>query len=176
MQQISVSSSAWTLNAPRLRAAVAEAAVAAFSGRALAMGRCDCVHLADFVLARLGIEAGLARGGSYRSELGALRALGRTGFASLEAAIDSLGLERIAPSARRPADLLALPGEGRLSALHVALTNGVTLGWGEGEAVCTTWRPTLKSGLPVVCWRVLAKPQRILPGAPVRVIAQGEDA
>lgn len=173
MQRAMISSSVWTLTPGGLRVAVAQAVFDAFNGRSLVMGRCDCVRMVSGVLERLGLDPALDRGGVYRTETGAVRALRRAGFGSLEDALDSLGLERIAPARRRPADILAMPGAGRLSALHVALSNGVMMGWGEGEAVCTTWRPVLDAGAPVVCWRVLAPMTRTLPDAPVRVVERG---
>ncbi|MFZ4605148.1 MAG: DUF6950 family protein [Caulobacter sp.] len=155
-----VRGSAWTLNRGVLRAAVAQAAVDEFAGKALVMGRCDCARLVTFVLERFGVDTGLGRFGDYRSETGAYRALRRTGFGSMEEAIESLGLERIAPARRLPGDLLSLPGSGAVAAMHVALSNGVTLGWGEGASGCTTWRPVLDAGADIRCWRALPGPER----------------
>lgn len=100
-----------------------------FQGPQFQPGKYDCVRLAAFVLRKRGHKPRLARGGSYSSMLGARRALARAGFVSLEAALDSLMLPRIPPAAAYPGDLILVPGEGDLDALHVAVFNGRTLGY-----------------------------------------------
>lgn len=126
------------------RVAAAQAAVTRFEGRALRWSREDCVRLAAYVQRQLKHPVSLARAGSYASEQGALAALKRAGFASLEAALDA-HLPRIAPAMALPADLLGLEADwaGGAVALFVALGNGRALGFHAGEdgAVCRIVQP-----------------------------------
>ena len=125
----------------------AQAAVDRFDGQPFVWGKNDCVRLSAFVLRKLGHKPNLARAGSYSSLLGAKRALARTGFASLEAALDALGLPRIPPAAATTGDIVGLPGEGDWTALTVAVGNGRVLGFMEGRGgimqpvtTVTAWR------------------------------------
>lgn len=89
-----------------LRAAAAQATFDAFHGQTFEWGVRDCVRLAAHVLKGLGYKPRLTRGGYYTNELGALRAMKRTGFADLAAAIDDMQLPRIPPAAAAPGDLI----------------------------------------------------------------------
>ncbi|MCG7350042.1 DUF6950 family protein [Sphingomonas sp. ACRSK] len=110
----------------------AQAAVDRFKGQPLAYGKNDCARLAAFVLRKMGHRPQLAKAGSYRTALGAARALQRSGFEDLAAAIDAIGLPRIAPAAAWVADLVLLPAEGPFGgALSVAVGNGRVLGYHE---------------------------------------------
>ena len=109
------------------RVAAAQATYDAFFDREFAWGSTDCVRMAALDLLNLGYEPRLARGGAYRSALAARRALGRAGFASIEAALDDLGLPRIGHAARLPGDLLGFPSTDGWMALGVALGNGRAL-------------------------------------------------
>jgi hypothetical protein len=114
------------------RQQAAQAAVDRFKGQPLIYGRNDCVRLAAFVLRRMGHHPQLAKAGSYSTALGAARALERVGFQDLAAAVDALGLARIAPAAAWVADLVLLPAEGPFGgALSVAVGNGRVLGYHE---------------------------------------------
>jgi hypothetical protein len=114
------------------RQQAAQAAVDRFKGQPLAYGKNDCVRLAAFVLRKMGHRPQLAKAGSYSTALGAARALQRTGFDDLAAAVDALRLPRIAPAAAWVADLVLLPAEGPFGgALSVAVGNGRVLGYHE---------------------------------------------
>lgn len=131
------------------RAAAAQATLDYFTGRPFAWGEADCVRLAAFHLRQMGrTPKGLARAGSYGSEKMARRALLRTGFASLDAAVDGQGLPRIPPAAALVGDLVGLQGEGAWTSLTVALGNGRVLGFHSGAA------RVLKPVLPIVAWRI----------------------
>ncbi|MCG7350015.1 DUF6950 family protein [Sphingomonas sp. ACRSK] len=129
----------------------AQAAVDRFKGQPLAYGKNDCVRLAAFVLRKMGHRPQLAKAGSYSTALGAARALERSGFADLAAAIDALGLPRIAPAAAWVADLILLPAEGPFGgALSVAVGNGRVLGYHEDVDGADILQPVKY----VVAWRV----------------------
>ncbi|MBB3910831.1 DUF6950 family protein [Sphingomonas desiccabilis] len=120
------------MSAPLRRQQAAQAAVDRFKGQPLAYGKNDCVRLAAFVLRKMGHRPQLARAGTYSNALGAARALQRAGFEDLAAAVDALGLPRIAPAAAWVADLVLLPADGPFGgALSVAVGNGRVLGYHE---------------------------------------------
>lgn len=99
----------------------------------------DCARMAAFTLRKLGYRPPMPKAGSYRSALGAVRALRAAGFESLAAALDGMGLPRIAPAAALPGDILLLPSPDAVGALAVALGNGRVLCWHEdmeGAVVC----------------------------------------
>jgi hypothetical protein len=114
------------------RQQAAQAALDRFKGEPLVYGKNDCVRLAAFVLRKMGHRPQLAKAGSYSTALGAARALQRAGFEDLAAAVDALGLPRIAPAAAWVADMVLLPAEGPFGgALSVAVGNGRVLGYHE---------------------------------------------
>lgn len=102
----------------------AQAALDAFQGQSLVWGKRDCLKLAVGHLRSLGHQIGLAKAGSYKTALGARRALRKAGYRSLIEAVDSRGLERIAPAAMVAGDLAALPGDNGFAALAIAVGNG----------------------------------------------------
>ena len=105
-------------------------ALARWTGVPFAWGRADCVQLAAGHLLACGVEAGLARGGRYTTAIGAKRALGRAGFASIEDALAGVGLAEIAPLAALPGDLHALPSDvPGLSGIMIDLGHGAAFGW-----------------------------------------------
>ncbi|MBM3927857.1 MAG: hypothetical protein FJ335_05275, partial [Sphingomonadales bacterium] len=101
------------------RAAAAQATLDTWSKRPFKLGTSDCIRMTADHLRRLGRAVKLPSSGSYRTVNGAVKALGARGFASLEDAIDSLGLERIAPAAAVVGDIVMLPGVDRLGALTI---------------------------------------------------------
>lgn len=124
------------------RQQAAQATIDRFQGKPLAYGRDDCVRMAVFCLRKLGVKVSLLKAGSYRSELGAARALKRTGFATLAEAVDAQGLPRIAPAAAVTGDILALPINDRDEvALAIALGNGRALGFSAETGVCCVVQP-----------------------------------
>lgn len=133
------------------RQAAAQAVVDRFKGRPLVYGKDDCVRMAAFALRKMGHRPQLGRAGSYASALGAVRALTRSGFANLADALDALKLERIAPAAARPADIVMIPGEAPFDgALTVAVGNGRVLGWHEDVGTAEILQPVEF----VAAWRV----------------------
>jgi len=133
------------------RAAAARATMERFQGRPFAWGSVDCAKMAAFHLRQMGHHQslGLAKAGTYRSALGARRALARAGYGSVTAAIDALGFGRIPPAAALVGDLVELPGADEISAIAVALGGGRILGFHEDVdgaevlvpvAICKAWR------------------------------------
>lgn len=139
----------------RRRRDVAQAVFDRFAGRPLAWGRDDCVRMAAFALRKFKRPVSLAKAGEYSSLKGALRALRRAGFDTLEAAVDAQGLERIAPAFALPGDIIGLPAEedGPWLALTVALGNGRVLGFQGGA--CKVLQPRLdpETANRVRAWR-----------------------
>jgi len=121
-----------------MRASPARAAPACidrFAGKAYEPGKRDCAVLAAHLLHQYGVAVPIMKGLRYSTEAGALRALKRTGCKDIIAAVDSLGLERIAPAAARTGDLVGLPCEGPWGcALTVAVGNGRVFGFLDGIA------------------------------------------
>lgn len=114
----------------------AQATMDRFRDRPLRYGRDDCVRMAAFHLRQLKIRAPLLKAGSYSSERGAMKALKRTGFATLPDAVDAvLGPESrlAAPAMALAGDLLALPAERFGGALMIAVGNGRAFGYFEGR-------------------------------------------
>lgn len=112
------------------RAAAGTAVKKRFLHQPFLLGTNDCVRLAACVLRHRGRPAGLAKAGSYKTVLGAKRALTKLGYETLAEAVDALGLVRIPPRAALAADLVMIPGEGPFGgALTMAAGNGRVLGW-----------------------------------------------
>ncbi|PVM90657.1 DUF6950 family protein [Caulobacter endophyticus] len=124
-----------------LRVQVAEATRAAFEGHAFAWGHYDCVRLAAFAALGMGYAPRLLRGGFYRTALGARRAIRRTGFASLEAAIDDLGLPRLGWAYALPSDIVALPSGEDWPALGVVMDQNHVLAFSNVDGLCRIARP-----------------------------------
>lgn len=108
---------------------ITQATLDRFKDQPFRFGKRDCVRMCAFHLRAMGYRPQLAKAGSYSSYLGARRALRNAGFTSLGAAIDSLGLEPIAPAAALPGDIVELPSEDEIGALGIAAGNGRLLGY-----------------------------------------------
>jgi hypothetical protein len=133
------------------RQQAAQAAIDRFKDQPLVYGKNDCVRLAAFVLRKMGHRPQLAKAGSYRTALGAARALQRAGFEDLAAAVDALGLPRIAPAAAWVADLVLLPAGAPFGgALSVAVGNGRVLGYHEDLGGAEILQPVQY----VAAWRI----------------------
>jgi hypothetical protein len=107
-------------------------------GQPFVWGVSDCAHLCAEMMMAAGYVNPLADIGAYHSQLTAKRQLRKAGYQDLDAALDGLGLERIAPAMALPGDLVALPGEGGWTAL------GIAIGQGRAMAFCTdrcVWGP-----------------------------------
>ena len=114
------------------RRRAAQAVVDRFKGVPFKYGRNDCARLAAMALRLMGHRSPMAKAGIYHSAVGAVRAMRRLGFDDLVAAIDSVGLARIAPAAALAGDLILIPGEGAFGgALVMAVGNGRVLGYHE---------------------------------------------
>ena len=133
------------------RSKAAQACIDRFGGRPFDMTkRRDCARLAGHLLHHLDVAVPPLKGARYSTPAGALRAMRRLGFASLVEAVDSLGLERIAPARAVTGDLVALEaGEGDPfgCVLTVSVGNGRVFGFidGKGQALqphkfITAWR------------------------------------
>lgn len=122
-----------------------------FKARELAYGKTDCVRIVAFHLRQMGHRPKLAKAGSYASLIGAVRALRRTGFASLPEAIDAMGFARIAPAAAVVADVLALPGEDDLHALQIVAGNGRVFGYHADSPTPCFIQPKLELA---IAWRI----------------------
>lgn len=132
------------------RQAALAATVARYQDRAFGFGKVDCVRLTATHLRNMGYRPSLAKAGSYSSLTGALRALRRTGFASLPDALDGMGLPRIPAAAALVGDVLALPGEGGLAALQIVAGNGRVFGFHADSDVACFIQPQLAQAL---AWR-----------------------
>jgi len=124
-----------------IRVAAAEATFAAYEGKRFVWGRHDCVRLAAHALRGLGYKPRLSRGGAYASALGAAKALKRTGFVSIEAALDDLGLARVSWSYAMAGDIVALPGTDCMRALGVVLGPGHVLAFSPHDDLCRVAAP-----------------------------------
>ena len=133
------------------RVAAAQATLDRFKGRAFRFGTNDCARMVAFHLKRLGVPVRLARAGSYRSTLGATRALRALGYPSLAEALDGHGLTRIAPAAAVVGDIVELPGEPPFGALAVVMGNGRALAYHQDAEGAVVVQPTAY----VAAWRTV---------------------
>lgn len=132
------------------RAAAAQACVDRFSGKPYHPATRHCGKLAAHALYKMGRSAKLLNASRHTTEAGAIKYLKRTGFASLADLMDAMGLERIAPAAALPGDIIGLPsGDAFGCSLAVALGDGLVLGLVEGEA----FQPLIPHQF-VAAWRV----------------------
>lgn len=126
--------------------------LAAYIDAPFAWGRRDCGRMVAMHLRHMGHRVSLVKAGEYSSAKGAVRALSRMGYESLEAALDAQFV-RIAPAEAVVGDVIALPSDCALSALAVRLSNGRVLhSWQGGFSISepllfvAAWRvPCLKS-------------------------------
>lgn len=116
------------------RVTAATATLEHFKGRPFEWGKVDCVKVAAWHLRHLGHRvSGLGKAGTYRTALSARRALARAGFASVEEALQSMGLTSIAPAAALPGDLFVSAGSEGMDAVGVVAGNGAVLGFHEDD-------------------------------------------
>ena len=110
-------------------AKAAQACIDRFAGKAYEPGKRDCAILAAHLLHQFGIKVPALKGCTYKTEAGALRAMRRAGFNNIMEAVDSLGLERIAPARARTGDLIGMPSACAFGcSLAVSIGNGRLLG------------------------------------------------
>jgi len=129
----------------------AQATLDRFGGKPFAWGRFDCAKMTAFHLRQMGLHKGLglAKAGRYSSALTAKAALARAGHASLAAALDGIGLERIAPASALVGDILQLPGDG-FDAMAIALGNGRCIAYHQDAEGAVVVQPVEVSA----AWRV----------------------
>jgi len=132
------------------RAAAAQKTLDTWKVRPIKLGTSDCVRMTAFHLRLLGRKVKLPPSGSYRTINSALKALRAAGYESLGAALDAMGLERIAPAAAIVGDIIAMPAEDKLGALSICLGNGRVLGYHEGNPAGATVLQPLEF---VAAWR-----------------------
>lgn len=141
-----------------VRRRVAQAAVDKFDGKPLDWVNYDCARITLFVLRQFGWKPRAGAAGRYRTARGAVRHLQSLGHSGLEAALDQMGLDRIAPAAALPGDIVALPGEDvagvAMPALMIALGRGRVLGFLQGR--CGVLQPSHW----VTAWRTGPCPRR----------------
>lgn len=127
-----------------------------FAGKAFELGKVDCVKVAAWHLRSMGHRlTGLAKAGSYKTVLGAQRALRRVGHDGLIAALDAMpGLIRIPPEAALPGDIIAQPGTGGMDALTIVMGDRLVLGFHEDIDDAGLQPIRLVSGSPGKAWRV----------------------
>lgn len=135
----------------RARQAAFAQTTARFIDRDHAYGKTDCARIAAYHLRKMGHRPKLAKAGSYASLLGAVRALKRTGFASLPEALDAMNLPRIAPASALVGDLLALPGDDDFHALQIVAGNGRVFGYHADSPKPCFIQPKLELA---IAWRV----------------------
>jgi hypothetical protein len=120
---------------PLDRAFVAQSAVDAFDAKPLDFKDADCIRLGVFVMRAMGHKPKGLKGLRWSTEMGALKAMKRSGFKTLLDAIDAQGFERIAPARALPGDLVALPCDGPWGgSIMVCVGNGRLFGFLEGRA------------------------------------------
>lgn len=132
---------------PVRRQQAAEAAVARFKDSALNYGVNDCVRLAGFTLRKVGHKVALPKAGEYKSLLGGIKILKARGFATIEAALDGMGLARTTLAYALPADIIGVPGADGVTALWVCVGNGRALGWHESSERACIIHPTLSDAV-----------------------------
>ena len=142
----------------RLRVRAAEACRARFQGKIYKPGVHDCPRLAIHALRGVRVPVPFAKGLRWKNEADGLRILKSLGFADLIAAVDSLGLPRIAPAMARPADLIALETDHRVGALAVSMGNGEALaftGLTDTCEVLTSITGYARDDIGPIAWRVI---------------------
>ena len=116
-------------------ARAAQSCIDRFGGKAYEPGKRDCATLAAHLLHQYGVPVPIMKGLKYKTQAGAVRALKRTGCKDVVEAVDTLGLERIAPASARTGDLVGMPCDGPWGcALTVAVGNGRGFGFLDGIA------------------------------------------
>lgn len=132
------------------RTQAAQKTLDVWSTRKMKLGTSDCVRMIASHLRLLGYKVKLPPSGSYASYAGALKALRAADYASVEDALDAMGLQRIAPAAAGVGDIVMLPADHPLGSFTVALGNGRVVGFHEEAVTATTLQPLQY----LAAWRV----------------------
>ncbi len=141
-----------------LRLRAAEGCRKRFQGKPYKPGVHDCPRLALHALRGVKVAVPFAKGLRWKDETDGLRTLKALGFADLIAAVDSLGLPRIAPAMARPADLIALETDHKVGALAVSMGNGEALaftGLTDTCEVLTSISGFARDDIGPIAWRVI---------------------
>jgi hypothetical protein len=112
------------------RQAATQACMDRFAFKPVKPGVRDCAKPAAHVMHKMGHSAKLLNGSRHTTWAGALKYIRRLGFKDLVELMDATGLERIAPAAALPCDIIALPvaeDDPFGCSLSVALDNGRVL-------------------------------------------------
>lgn len=119
-----------------------------FVGRPFKFGVSDCACIVVFHLRGMGWKIATPKKGWDTPEqlARALKRFGGTGAAAL----DKIGLERIAPARVIIGDVVELPSDHRLGAFAIYAGNGRTLGFHEGAEGACIMQPTVPL---VAAWR-----------------------
>lgn len=112
-----------------LRVAAAQDTLHRFRDRPLKLGLNDCVRMTAFHLRKLGYRVKLPPSGAYRTPKQAIKVLAERGYGDLAAALDGLGLQRIAPAEAVVGDIIQLPAVDQLGALTIVMGNGRVAGY-----------------------------------------------
>ena len=114
------------------RVAAVRLTMSHFAGKPFAWGRTDCAKVAAWHLRQMGHRvSGMGKAGTYKTPLGARRALSRLGHETLTDALGAIGLLEIAPAAALPGDIVVTPGTDGFEALTIVAGNGAVLGFHE---------------------------------------------
>ncbi|RSU58927.1 hypothetical protein BRX36_19880 [Sphingomonas sp. S-NIH.Pt1_0416] len=132
------------------RADAAQATLDRFKDKPFQWGTRDCARMVAAHLRSLGYKVKLPPSGSYRSIRSATKALTAAGFDTVGAALDAMGLERIAPVATIVGDIIEWPSENNLAALGVVMGNGRMLAYHPDAAGAVIVQPVEF----VAAWRV----------------------
>ena len=123
-----------------------------WSKRAMKLGTSDCVRMAASHLRLLGHRVKLPHSGSYRTVNSARKALKEMGFDSVAAALDAMGMARIAPAAAIVGDIIMMPSADDLGSLGIALGGGRVVAYHEDVKTAAVLQPLEY----VAAWRALA--------------------
>lgn len=113
------------------RVTAAQATLDEFVGKPFRWGHNDCARLVAAHLRRMGYKVRVPSKGSYASPRSALKMLRARGFESMAAAIDAVGLQRVAPAEAVAGDIVQGESGDAFGALGVKLSNGRLLGYHE---------------------------------------------
>jgi hypothetical protein len=107
-----------------IRHAAIEATMAKFRDQPFQWGQVDCARVAAFHLKQLGYKIAISKAGRYRTALGAAKALGRLGYASLSEMADGLGLIPITPARMLLGDIAEVEGDSPVGTIALYAGNG----------------------------------------------------
>ncbi len=135
------------------RQAATQACMDRFAFKPVIPGSRDCGKLSAHSMHKMGRPAKLLTGTRHKTFAGAVRYIRGHGFKDLVELVDAMGMDRIAPAAALPADIIALPsedGDGFGCSLAIALDNGRVLALNPASGLIEPMIPHLF----VCAWRV----------------------